>query len=159
MSLKQIRRWWNNFNSKEIYDFEQHLTFLESLGEMDRLSKEYVTLPLRSNTPYIWTDVNRMHGLNNQQRLRKRQNHICPQPFDEPRRIITLYSNRGDMVGDGLCTTGVEALKQGRKAFIVELNETYAKCGAGYLAETEYKNTLPTLFDLITDINIEKQSA
>lgn len=30
-----------------------------------------------------------------------------------------------------------------------ELNDVYAKCGAMYLSETEYKNEIPTLFDAL----------
>lgn len=162
MSLKQIRRWWNKFNSQEIYDFEQHVEFLERLESKGMLSREFVTLPLRSNTPYIWNDVNRMHGLNSQQRLNGQQNHICPQPFDEPRRVIHLYSNKGDLVADcfgGIGTTGIEAIKQGRETFLVELNDLYAKCAAGYLAETVRKQSLPTLFDLLTDVEPKHKTA
>lgn len=110
------------------------------------------TIPMQSNSDFIWNDVNRMHGLNLEQSRRKQQNHICPQPFDEAERIIELYSNPGDVVADpfsGLGTTLLCAIKKGRKAFGTELNETYAKCGAAYLRETEMKRAVPTLFDMI----------
>lgn len=74
-------------------------------------------------------------------------------PFDEVDRLIELYTNPGDLVADpfgGLGTTGVRALKKGRKALLTELNDTYAHCSSVYLKETEQKKEIPTLFDLIS---------
>jgi len=125
---------------------------LQDLDAADKLSRTFTTLPLQSNTDFIQDNINRMHGLNMEQSRRKLQNHICPMPFDEVDRCVELYSNPGDLVLDifgGLGTTGVRAIKKGRRAYIIELNELYAKCAATYLKETEYKNELPTLFDLI----------
>jgi hypothetical protein len=159
-SLKEIRAWWNKFNSETIYDYEGHIQLLQELDAAGKLSRTWTTLPLRSNTGYIWNDVNRMHGLNQQQRLRKQQNHICPQPYDEVNRVIELYSNEGELVGDnfgGIGTTGVCALKKKRRAFLTELNDTYAKCAGVYLKETEIKNEIPMLFDLVqTDGEVDE---
>lgn len=87
------------------------------------------------------------------QSRRKLQNHICPMPFDEVNRLIEFYSNQGEVIADpfgGIGTTGVCALKKGRKAIITELNDLYAKTAVMYMKETEVKNSLPTLFDVIT---------
>ncbi len=154
MSMKQIRNWWNKFNGETIYDFEEHVKFLQTLDDKNKLSRTFTTLPLRSLTQYVWNDVNRMHGLNMEQSRRKQQNHICPMPFDQVDRLIELYSNEAETILDpfgGLCTTGVRAIKKNRKAILCELNDVYAKCGATYLRETEYKNEIPTLFDFITE--------
>jgi DNA modification methylase len=154
MSMKHLRKWWNKFNEEIIYDYEEHAALLQLLDNKDHLSRTFTTLPLRSNTPYVWNDVNRMHGLNMEQSRRKQQNHICPMPFDQVDRLIELYSNPGETILDpfgGLCTTGVRAIKKGRKAILCELNDTYAKCGAMYLKETEYKNEIPTLFKILTN--------
>ena len=73
-------------------------------------------------------------------------------PFDQVDRLIELYSNPGDTILDpfgGLCTTGVRAINKGRKAYLCELNDTYAKCGAIYLKEAEYNSQIPTLFDAV----------
>lgn len=151
LSMKHLRKWWNKHNGDNIYDFEAHVELLKQLDEKGMLSRTFTTLPIRSLTPYIWNDVNRMHGLNMEQSRRKEQNHICPMPFDQVDRLIDMYSNPGDTILDpfgGLCTTGVRALKWNRKAILCELNDVYAKCGSIYLRETEYKNELPTLFDL-----------
>jgi DNA modification methylase len=152
MTMKQVFAWWKQFNSTTIYNFEEHVKFLQLLDEKGKLSRTYTTLPLRSNTPHVWNDVNRMHGLNMEQSRRKQQNHICPMPFDQVDRLIELYSNEGDLIADpfgGLGTTGVRALLKGRKAFLTELNDVYAKCALTYLKETEYESQLPTLFDVL----------
>jgi DNA modification methylase len=150
--LDKIQAWWKRFNKSTVYDYDQHVKLLQDLDANDKLSRQFTTLPIQSNTDFVLNDVNRMHGLNMEQSRRKQQNHICPMPFDEVDRMIELYSNPGELVLDpfgGLGTTGVRALKKGRKAYIIELNEAYAKCAATYLKETEYKNEIPTLFDLV----------
>lgn len=152
--LDKIQAWWKRFNKSTVYDYEGHVKLLQELDEHDKLSRLFTTLPLQSNTDFVQDNINRMHGLNMEQSRRKQQNHICPMPFDEVDRMIELYSNPGDLVLDpfgGLGTTGVRALKKARKAYIIELNDQYAKCAATYLKETEMKNEIPTLFDMITD--------
>lgn len=152
--LDKLMAWWKRFNKSTIYDYAKHVELLKVLDEKRKLSRTFTTLPLQSNSDFIWNDVNRMRGLNMEQSRRKERNHICPMPFDEVDRIIELYSNPGETVMDifgGLGTTGVRALKKGRKAIIFELNEEYAKAAARYLKETEQKNNVPTLFDRIND--------
>ena len=137
-----------------VYDYDEHVKLLQSLEETRKLSRTFTTIPLRSNTPFVWNDVNRMHGLNSEQSRRKQQNHICPMPFDEVDRLIEQYSNPGELVADpfgGLCTTGVRALKKGRKAFITELNDVYAKSGFFYMKQQEAKKKVPTLFDILKE--------
>lgn len=152
--LDKIRSWWNNFNRNVIYDYEKHVKLLQDLDAAGKLSRTFTTLPLQSNTPFIWNNVNRMQGLNLEQSRRKERNHICPQPMDEANRIIELYSNQGEVVGEpfgGLGTTGVCAIKKGRKAFLTELNSEYARCSHIYLKDAERKLNTPTLFDLLKD--------
>lgn len=151
--LKRIRRWWNEFNPGVIYDYDAHIQLLEDLEGKGKLSKEFTTLPIVSNSDYIWNNVNRMHGLNLEQSRRKQRNHICPQPTDEVDRVIELYSNEGDLVADpfnGLGTTGVCALKKKRRYFGTELNDEYARHADFYLKKQENKVSIPTLFDLLT---------
>jgi hypothetical protein len=150
--LDKIQAWWKKFNKSTIYDYDCHVQLLQDLDESNKLSRLFTTLPLQSNSDFILNDINRMHGLNLEQSRRKQQKHICPMPFDEVDRMIEFYSNPGDLVLDpfgGLGTTGVRALKKGRKAFLIELNDQYAKCAATYLKETEHKNEIPTLFDTL----------
>ncbi|HRE52258.1 MAG TPA: DNA methyltransferase [Flavitalea sp.] len=151
--LDKIRAWWNRFNKSAIYDYDKHISLLQELDDNGKLSRTFTTLPLQSNTPYIWDNVNRMHGLNMEQSRRKQRNHICPQPRDEARRVINLYSNPGELIADpfgGLGTTGVEAIALGRRTLITELNEVYAVSANVYLKESEQKQAVPTLFDLLT---------
>lgn len=150
--LDKIQAWWKRFNKSTVYDYDEHVKLMQDLDAADKLSRTFTTLPLQSNTDFIQDNINRMHGLNMEQQRRKQQNHICPMPFDEVDRMIELYSNPGELVLDpfgGLGTTGVRSLKKGRRAYVIELNETYAKAAGMYLKETEYKNEIPTLFDLI----------
>lgn len=149
--IDRIQKWWKKFNSEVVYDYEKHVKLLDSLEDAGKLSRTFTTVPLRSNSDFIWNDVNRMQGLNMEQSRRKLQNHICPMPFDEVDRIIKLYSNPGETVGDpfgGIGTTGVRSILLGRKAVLTELNTTYAKCGNMYMKESEQKINIPTLFDI-----------
>lgn len=155
IGIDKIQKWWKRFNKKTIYNFDEHVALLQMLDDAGKLSRTFTTVPLQSNTDFIWNDVNRMHGMNIEQNRRNQQNHICPMPFDEVDRLIRFYSNPGDVILDpfgGLCTTGVRALKHGRKAKLCELNEVYAKCASIYLREEEEKKDIPTLFDFLQDI-------
>ena len=152
--IDKLQAWWKQFNSTTVYDYEEHVKLLQAIDEAGKLSRTFTTIPLRSNTDYVWNDVNRMHGLNLEQSRRKQQNHICPMPFDEVERLIEFYSMPGEVVADpfgGIGTTGVVALRKGRKAILTELNDVYAKTAAMYLKETQIKNNLPTLFDLVNE--------
>lgn len=154
LNLKHARKWWDKFNSETVYDYDGNVELLKTLDHQDKLSRTFTTMPLRSNTSFVWNDVNRMHGLNMEQSRRKQQNHICPMPYDQVDRLIEMYSNKGDLILDpfgGLGTTGVRAVNKGRKAYLCELNDTYAKCAAIYLRETEQKASIPTLFDALTN--------
>ncbi|RYD96342.1 MAG: DNA methylase N-4, partial [Sphingobacteriales bacterium] len=116
LDLKKIRKRWNTFNAETIYDFEEHVKLLQALDTAGKLSRTFTTLPLRSNTPYVWNDVNRMHCLNLEQSRRRERNHICPMPYDEVDRLIEMYSNPGEVVADpfgGVGTTGYRALLKG----------------------------------------------
>lgn len=150
--LDRIRKWWDIYNPSHIYDYENHVKLLKDLDEAGKLSRTFTTLPLISDTPYVWDNINRMHGLNMEQSRRKERNHICPQPYDEVDRIIELYSREGEMVADpfaGLSTTLVRALKKKRLAFGTELNDEYARHGNFYLKKESDKANIPTLFDLL----------
>ncbi len=151
IGIDKIQKWWKKFNSEVVYDYDEHVKLLQSLDDAGKLSRTFTTIPMRSNTDFVWNDVNRMHGLNMEQSRRKQQNHICPMPFDEVDRLIRFYSNPGETVADpfgGIGTTGVRAIKMGRKAILTELNDTYAKCANIYLKEEEQKVNIPTLFDI-----------
>lgn len=112
------------------------------------------SLPSQTTTTHLAVALHKLIGYYYGQNRRKQQNHICPMPFDEVNRLIEFYSMPGEVVADpfgGIGTTGVCALKKGRKTILTELNDVYAKTAAMYLKETEMKNNLPTLFDVLVE--------
>jgi len=123
--VKRIVAKWKQINQSEIYDFAEHVRICEEMDEMEKLSSTFMTLPVHSNSDYVWTDVNRMNTLNTHQANAKKEKHICPLQFDIVDRLINRYSMKGDVVCDpfnGLGTTSIRALKAGRKA-ISKLNK------------------------------------
>lgn len=77
-----------------------------------------------------------------------------PLQFDIVDRLITRYSNEGDLIFDpfgGVGTTPLRALKLNRRGLMTELNEGYFRDAVGYLHEEEAKADVPTLFDLIDE--------
>lgn len=74
----------------------------------------------------------------------------CPLQFDITDRLITRFSNPGDLVYDpfgGLFTVPVRALHLGRRGRAVELNPGYFLDGVKYLQAEERRAGLPSLFD------------
>jgi hypothetical protein len=64
------------------------------------------------------------------------ERHICPMPLDLTARIVTMYSNPGDVVLSpfmGIGSEGVVALRQRRKFVGVELKESYFTQACRYL--------------------------
>lgn len=152
MDLKRVSRTWREYDSKNIYNFSEHVRICDELKKGDRLPTKYMLLPPTSNHPMVWTDVNRMKTLNTNQRLKKREKHVCPLQFDIIDRCITRYSNEGDVVYDpfgGIMSTVYRAVMLGRKGYGVELNEQYYNDGVKYCWEAEYKQDVPTLFNEI----------
>ena len=143
---------YKNWAKENIYDFEHHVKLADELAEKDGLSKTFMTLPTTSINPDVWDDIVRMNTLNKDQRLGRRELHVCPLQIDIVDRIINRYSNKGDVVFDpfgGIMTVPVRAVKLGRKGIGTELNPNYFKDGCGYLEAAEAEMEAPTLFDLI----------
>ncbi|MHB0998181.1 MAG: DNA methyltransferase [Armatimonadota bacterium] len=98
----------------------------------------------------FWDDINRMRTLNTSQSQQGRQMHVCPLQLDIVERIITRYSNPGELVYDpfgGIGTVGYMAIKIGRMAYTTELNSDYFRDSIGYLQQAESEQMTPTLFD------------
>src|SRR5690606_20463678 len=109
--------------------------------------------------PDVWHDVLRIDTLNSENRKRQVEAHICPFPLDIPRRLITEYSNPGEVVGDpfsGLGSTVLEAVRRGRRGFGTELNPASVADSVVYLQRHDNEAAVPTLFDLI---DIEQEGA
>jgi len=133
-----------------IYDYEQHIALGEALDARNALPSTFMSIAPGSHDDEVWHDVNRMFTLNSEQSARNLNNHICPLQFDIVDRLITRYSNKGDVVFDpfgGLFTVPYRAIKLGRKGRAVELNTGYYFDGIRYLQTAEKQVGMPTLFD------------
>lgn len=70
---------------------------------------------------------------------------------DYIKRLITRYSNKGEIVYDpfgGIGSVPFQAIKMGRKGYMTELNEDYWRCAVGYCEMAENEMNVPTLFDV-----------
>lgn len=137
--------------SQELYDYEQHVAQAEADNEAGSLPSTFMKYPPESHSPFVWTDVNFMHGLNSAQVSRKVRKHICPLPFDIVKRAIYLNSNPGDLVLDpfaGLFTVPYMAVKLGRRGYGIEINPDSYRDGVKYMQDIELKRATPTLFDI-----------
>jgi len=148
--------WRSNGNTPllpaELYDYEAHVTRLEDKDRNGNLPASFFYEPPKSMSDWVWDDVVYMRTLNSEQSHKRRENHICPLPFDIVERTIRLYSNEGDLVLDpfaGLFTVPYMAIKTGRRAYGIELNSTYFEAGARYCQDIEQQVTAPTLFDYL----------
>ncbi len=138
----------------EEYNFEEHIRRLEERAAAGLLPTSFCQEPARSNNPDVWTDVNFMQCLNNKQTARKQIKHLCPLPLDIVKRVIMLYSERGELVYEpfsGLGTVPYVAIQTGRRAYGVELHPDYFRDSIGYLQEAEAEAMAPKLFDLEED--------
>lgn len=99
----------------------------------------------------VWFDVNQANVLSFQQaRDDKDERHICPLQMDVVQRCVDLWSNPGDVVLDpfnGIGSTGVGALSQGRKYVGIELKESYWKVACRMLQGEENRGKQKTLFE------------
>ena len=147
----RMRR-FHEYSRGHVYDYDAHVALSLALEDRQAISREFMTLAPASTHPDIWDDVNRMKTLNTTQSQRRKQLHVCPLQIDIVDRIITRYSNPGDLVLDpfgGLGTVGVRALHMERKAYTIELNPDYFRDAVGYLRAEEVEVEQPSLFDLL----------
>lgn len=145
-----LYRVFKQFSSDQLYDYEMHVQIGERLDAKGTLPSTFMAIAPTSHNNDVWHDVNRMLTLNGEQKRRNVQGHICPLQFDIVDRIITRYSNEGDVVFDpfaGLGTVPLRAIKKKRIGRGCELNPQYFIDSVRYLEAEEYKLSLPTLFD------------
>ena len=137
-----------------IYDHAQHIEVGEQLEEGNRLPATFMAIAPGSHDPDVWTDVNRMRTLNSEQSARNVEKHICPLQFDIVDRIITRYTNPGELVYDpfaGLGTVPYRAVLLGRRGYGSELSEAYWKDSVRYVQAAVREATAPTLFDFLSE--------
>ena len=152
LDIAQIRTLFRNFSEDNIYNFERHLRLAEDLGEIDKLPKTFMAIDPVSHKDHIWDDVTRMRTLNTTQAQKGRAKHVCPFQLDIVERLITRYSNEGDLVFDpfgGIQSVPYCAINLGRRGLSTELNKDYWRDGLSYLREAEMQVTSPTLFDVL----------
>jgi DNA modification methylase len=133
-----------------IYDYEAHVSRLETMEKKGNLPASFFAEPPKSLNENVWDDVTFMQTLNTEQSRGRKENHICPLPFDIVKRIIEMYSQPGELILDpfaGLFTVPYMAIKMGRRAIGVELNSEYFSCGVKYCSDMEQEKLAPTLFE------------
>ncbi|HWU31024.1 MAG TPA: DNA methyltransferase [Microbacterium sp.] len=139
-------------SERTVYDYDAHVALADRLAARNALPGTFASLVPGSWRDDIWTDVLRIDTLNSEQRKREVEMHICPFPLDIPRRLIRMYSNPGELVGDpfsGLGSTVLEAVRQGRRGFGSELNPVSTADSVVYLTRHDNEANAPTLFDLL----------
>lgn len=84
----------------------------------------------------------------------REEKHVCPLQLDVIRRIVTRWSNPGEVVFDpfgGIGSVPERAIRLGRIGWMTELSETYWKCAVHYCESAEAAVDAPTLMDLLVD--------
>lgn len=150
----QLAKVFTNASLKNIYDYEHHIKIGEELESLGALPSSFMSLAPASHNEWVWHDVNRMLTLNGEQKSKNLQMHVCPLQFDIVDRLITRYSNEGDLVFDpfgGLMTVPYRAIKLGRRGRASELNTGYFMDGVKYLEVAEKQFNAPTLFDFLDE--------
>nr|HQV22012.1 DNA methyltransferase [Agitococcus sp.] len=146
---------FTKWSLENIYDYEFHVKLGQDLELKGALPSSFMSLAPASHDIDVWHDVNRMNTLNSDQSRRAVEQHVCPLQIDIVERLITRYSNKGDLVYDPFCGLGTVpycALKLGRKGQGSELNAGYFMDSTYYLKSMENKMSMPTLFDLLEEI-------
>lgn len=137
------------YSLQNVYDYEFHIQIGEELEARGSLPSTFMSLAPGSHDEAVWHDCNRMLTLNGEQSQRGLQNHVCPLQFDIVDRLITRYSNAGELVYDPFCGLGTvpyRAIKLGRKGQGSELNTGYFFDSVQYLRSMEREVSMPDLF-------------
>jgi len=151
MSHEAIKALWIEYSKQGGYSHDQHAELAKALEGIGKLPSSFMLFPAISRNKDIWTDIARMRTLNSEQTRRNQENHVCPLQLDIIKRLITRYSNKGEIVYDpfgGIGSVPFQAIKMERQGWMTELNEEYWKNAVGYCEMAENEVCVPTLFDL-----------
>ena len=151
MPMSAVRRLWIKHCHDNRYSWNEHVEVAKALEEKGYLPSSWMLFSPISNHPNIWDDIVRMRTLNSNQERAKQDKHICPLQLDIVERLITRYSNPGEIVMDpfaGIFTVPYVAEKLGRIGWGIELAQEYFRCGVGYCEQAERERMMPTLFDM-----------
>jgi DNA modification methylase len=149
MSHENIKAMWIRYSLEGGYSHEQHAELARALESIGKLPSSFMLFPAISRNKDIWTDIARMRTLNSEQSRRNQENHVCPLQLDIIKRLVTRYTNKGEIVYDpfgGIGSVPYQAIKMGRIGWMTELNEEYWKNAAGYCEMAENEYCAPTLF-------------
>jgi DNA modification methylase len=142
--------WWEHCR-KNGYNYRAHVEIGKELEKYGKLPATFMLFPPISKNPDVWTDIARMRTLNSEQSRRNLEHHVAPLQLDCVERLITRFSNRGEVVFDpflGIGTVAKVAIDMGRKGWGCELSEEYWRTAVGYAEMAEAEQKVPTLFDL-----------
>ena len=145
----KLAKAFTEYSLSNVYDYDFHVRIGQELELRGALPSTFMSLAPGSHQADVWHDVNRMITLNGNQTQKGLQNHVCPLQFDIVDRLITRYSNPGELVHDpfgGLMTVPYRAIKQGRRGSASELNTAYFFDGIQYLKAAEKEMAMPDLF-------------
>lgn len=152
--VSELQAVYRKFSRESLYSYHDHVNLADDLEEDEKLPASFMVVAPGSHSEWVWDDVNRMRTLNGEQARKELTMHICPLQFDIVERIITRYSNPGDLVLDpfgGLMTVPYMAIKLGRRGYGIELNRESWSDGIGYLKAIETETSAPTLFDMLDE--------
>lgn len=152
VSVNKLQKVYTQFSKSNVYNYDEHVALAEKLDKENKLPASFMVIAPASWNDTVWDDINRMRTLNTEQRRRDMQMHVCPLQLDIIERLITRYSNEGDVVLDpfgGIGSTPMTAIKMGRYGIGIELNPDYFRDGVGYCKAEENKIDVPTLFDFM----------
>ena len=150
--VSKLQKVYRQYSRGTVYDYDEHVAQAKKLDEDGHLPATFMVVAPGSWSPMVWDDINRMRTLNTTQSRRRETLHVCPLQLDIVDRLITRYSNEGDLVLDpfgGLGTVALEAIKSGRRGYTIELNDGYFRDAVGYLEAAEDEMDAPTLFDFL----------
>lgn len=151
LSHSDIMALWKRRCLAGIYSHEEHVAIAKSLEEVGHLPSVFMLFAPISRHKDVWSDIVRIDTLNKEQSMGGREKHVCPLQLDIIKRLITRYTNPGELVFDpfmGIGSTGYQAIKMGRRALGTELCLEYWKDSVGYMEMAEREFDVPTLFDL-----------
>ena len=150
----KLAKAFTEYSLNNIYDYEFHVRIGKELEARGALPSTFMSLAPGSHNDDVWHDVNRMITLNGKQTQKGLQNHVCPLQLDIVERLITRYSNPGELVHDpfgGLMTVPYCAIRQGRRGSASELNTSYFFDGIQYLQAAEKEVAMPDLFSVLDE--------
>ena len=162
LPVPMIRKVFGEACKHRIYDYEAHVALGDDFHARGRLPTTFALLAPTSESPVIWTEVNRLQSLNTSQSRKGAELHVCPTPHDVIDRCINQWSNPGDLIFDpfgGLGTAVVRALRAGRRGKCNELNPLYWADAVKYAQAMENEVNMPSLFDMFDTLSDEEPVA